>query len=209
MPGIGPDRVFSRMLSPSMRGLRSCFFSAPLLVTLVPPHAVAAEPTRVDMPRTTIQWSSGFAQGIEVNRKIRKVEMRWGIDYRIGPPLSVGVELALVRFVGERDARSVNCVGTTLLPVVAWHFFRSGGASLAFDLGYGGALFHPAFPPGGTALNGYSAVGLQARLPLRRDVSLLLGVRAMHHSNGRGFVSENPAFDGIVFNVGAAFGVDR
>jgi hypothetical protein len=188
--------------------LRSAF-SATLLLTLAHPDAVAAEPGQIAAPRTTIHWSSGYGQGIEANRRIRKVETRWGVDYRIGAPLSVGVELALLRFVGVRDGRAVDCGGATLLPVVAWHFWRSGQASLAFDLGFGGAVFYPAFPPGGTMFNGYSAVGLQARLPLRRDIGLVVGVRALHHSNGRGFVTENPAFDGLAFNLGAGFGVGR
>ncbi len=192
-----------------MRWLRSAVFSAPLLLTLAHPDAVAAEPGRAQSPRATIHWSSGYGQGIEVNRKIRKVETRWGLDYRVGAPLSVGLELALLRFVGVRDARAVDCVGGTLLPVVAWHFWRSEGASLAFDLGFGAAVFHPAFPPGGTAFNGYSAVGLQGRLALRRDIALLLGVRALHHSNGRGFAADNPAFDGLALNIGAGFGVGR
>jgi len=171
--------------------------------------AALAQAPRPAAPRTTIHWSSGFGAGIEDSRNIRKVETRWGVDYRVGPPLSVGLEVALVRFLGERDERAAKTLGATLLPVVAWHFWRSGDASLAFDIGYGGAVFLPAFPPGGTSLNGYSTVGLQGRLPLRRDVVLLLGVRAMHHSNGRGFVADNPAFDGIALNLGAGFGVGR
>jgi hypothetical protein len=180
-----------------------------LLVTLFRPDALAAEPSELPPPRLTIHWTSGYATGIEVNRHIHKVETRWGVDYRVGAPFSVGPELSLVRFVGVRDGREASTFGVTLLPVVAWHFWRAGNASLALDIGFGGAVFLPAFPPGGTALNGYSAVGLQARMPLRRDVSLLLGVRAFHHSNGRGFVSENPAFDGVALNVGAGFGVGR
>lgn len=181
--------------------------SALFLLVLTRPDAVPAEPGQNAAPRTTIHWSSGYGQGVGGNRRIRKVETRWGADYRIGAPLSVGVELALLRFVGVRDEHAVDCAGATLFPVVAWHFWRSGNASLAFDLGLGAAVFYPAFPPGGTMLNGYSAVGLQARLPLRRDVSLLLGLRALHHSNGRGVVTQNPAFDGLAVNIGAGFGV--
>jgi hypothetical protein len=190
------------------RWLRSAY-SATLVLKLTLPDALAAESAPAAAPRATIHWSSGYGQGIDANAKIRKVETRWGVDYRIGAPLSVGVELALVHFVGMRDERAVDSVGPTVLPVVAWHFWRSRGASFAFDLGFGGALFYPAFPPGGTLLNGYSVVGLQARLPLRRDIGLLLGVRALHHSNGRGFTADNPAFDGLAFNVGAGFGVGK
>jgi len=188
--------------------IRHLLSALSLAAVFLPDAALAQAPQRA-APRTTIHWSSGFGAGIEDSRDIHKVETRWGVDYRVGRPLSVGVELALVRFLGVRDERAAKTLGATLLPVVAWHFWRAGDASLALDIGYGGALFLPAFPPGGTSLNGYSAVGLQGRLPLRRDVVLLIGVRAMHHSNGRGFVADNPAFDGVALNLGAGFGVGR
>lgn len=175
--------------------------------SLFSPDDAAAQAASAAAPRSTIHWSSGFGAGVEASRDIHKAETRWGFEYRVGPPLSVGGELAIVRFAGVRDERAAKTIGVTLLPVVAWHFLRVGDASVAIDIGYGGALFLPAFPPGGTSLNGYSAVGLQCRLPLRRDVLLIVGVRAMHHSNGRGFVADNPAFDGLALNIGAGFGV--
>lgn len=171
------------------------------------PYDAAAQGGIRAAPRSVVHWSSGFGAGIEASREIHKAETRWGFDYRVGPPLSVGAELAAVRFAGVRDERPAKTIGVTVLPVVAWHFLRVGDASLAIDIGYGGALFLPPFPPGGTSLNGYSAVGLQCRLPLRRDVLLMLGLRAIHHSNGRGFVADNPAFDGVALNIGAGFGV--
>jgi hypothetical protein len=180
-----------------MRRSLHCALAAALLGALFHVDAAASEP-----PRATVHWSSGYATGVDQNRHIQKVETRWGADYRIGPPLSLGLEAAVVRFVGVRDERRVNCLGVTLLPVVAWHFWRMDDASLAFDLGLGGAVFLPSFPPGGTAVSGYWALGLSARLPLRRDIALLFGVRVMHHSSGRGF-------DGVAFNLGTGFGVGR
>jgi hypothetical protein len=185
-----------------LRGPRRLAFTS-LLV------AVAQAGPAVAEPRTLIHFATGYARGIENNRDVHKVESRLGADYWLYPPLSLGVEGAWVRFVGSRDGQSVNCVGVTLLPLVAWHFWRSGAAALSVDLGWGGALFIPAFPPGGTLLNVYGAVGLQARLPLRSDLLLMLGVRVMHHSNGRDSVADNPAFDGVAINLGTGFRVGR
>ena len=191
-----------------MRARFRSAFSALLLVTWVHPDALAAEPRQSAAPRTTIQWASGYGQGIDTSRNVRKMETRWGVDHRVLIPLSLGVEFALLRVLGTRDQRAVDGIGATLMPVVAWHFWRDHNASLALDLGLGAALLYPAFP-GGSALQGYSAVGLQARLPLRRDITLLLGARALHHSNGRRPVADNPAFDGLAFTLGAGFGIGR
>lgn len=191
-----------------MRARFRSALSALLLVTLVRLDPLAAQPRQGGAPRTTIHWASGYGQGIEASRNVRKMETRWGVDHRLLVPLSVGVELALLRVLGTRDQRAIDSVAATLMPVVAWHFWRDNNASLALELGLGAAVTYPAFP-GGSTLSGYSAVGVQARLPLRRDITLLLGARALHHSNGPSSVSDNPAFDGLAFHLGAGFGIGR
>lgn len=171
-----------------------------LLVLLAPANAAAAD-------RWMGHVTSGYAAGIEDNDSVRKGELRLGGDFRPARFVSFGLELAFVRFAGSRDGRDVGCVGGTLLPVVAWHFFRHGDSSATFELGYGGAAFSRGFPPGGTVLNGYSALGVGGRIALRPNLLLVLGLRLFHHSNGRGFAEDNPAFDGIGVNVGTGFGL--
>jgi hypothetical protein len=121
----------------------------------------------------------------------------------------VAAELAGVRFTGQRDGRRVDTWGLTVIPVPAWHFLRGPRGSLAFEFGLGGAWFARPFPPGGTHLNGASVVGLGARVATGPRFGLRLGGRLLHHSNGQGFVEDNPAFDGLVADAGVTFRIRR
>lgn len=180
---------------------------AALFTATFPIDAAAVEPTHRRATRATVQWSSGYATGMGADERVHQVQSGLGADYRWSAALGVGAEAALVHFVGERDARSVSRVGVTLLPVLAWHFWRGDSSSLAIELGVGGGFFIGALPVRSAALSDYWGLGLQARLALRRDVQLLIGVRVVHHTSFRG--SDHPAFDGVAFNLGTAFGLSR
>lgn len=157
--------------------------------------------------RVLLDLSQGWATGISPSESIRKAETRAGLELRVAPPLSLRFELAAVRFAGSRDGRDAGVVGLTALPLLSWHFWRLGPSSLTFDFGLGGAWFSRPFPPGGTALDGYSTVGLGTRIALGHRLFATADARGFHHSNGRGFVADNPAFDGIGVDVGVGLDV--
>lgn len=156
-----------------------------------------------------VHFASGYVTGVDASREVRAIESRLGGEYRPTPPLTLGLELDLARFVGARDERSVSSLGATLLPTLTWHFLRTDSASLGLELGAGGGPFAPMGRPLHLALDGSLQLGLGARLALRRDVWLLLGVRAVHHSASLDLSPRNHAFDGVAFSLGTGFGVWR
>jgi hypothetical protein len=176
----------------------------PLLIA-APVLAQQAPAKTVVRPSHQLDLASGFAAGLTPNQSIYKWEQRLGAELRWGAPFSARLELSFVRMAGSRAGRDASCVGVTLLPPLVWHFARFGESSLAFQFGLGGAWFSEPFPPGGTHLNGYSSVGLGVRVALARSTVLMLDGRLLHHSNGRGFVPDNPAFDSVGLDVGVGF----
>jgi hypothetical protein len=170
-----------------------------LLALLLLPSMAVAEPEG--------WWwkgGAGYVSGVDVNRELSRYELDAAIERRLSPALSFDVELGAVRFQGVRDGRDADADGVVVIPRLAWHFARLGGSSLLLDFGLGGALFSRDFPPGGTRLNGYSAIGVGARLALTEGLQAFAALRLMHHSNGQGLVAENPAFDGVAVSLGFA-----
>lgn len=170
-----------------------------LFASLLPPSIAAAEPEG--------WWGkggAGYVSGVDVNRELSRYELDAGVELRASPALSFEVELGVVRFEGVRDGRDADADGVVVIPRLAWHFARIGGSSLLLDFGLGGALFSRDFPPGGTRLNGYSAIGVGARLALTERLQAFAALRLMHHSNGKGLVADNPAFDGVAVSLGFA-----
>ncbi|MFT3917056.1 MAG: acyloxyacyl hydrolase [Anaeromyxobacteraceae bacterium] len=166
---------------------------------------LAATPASGWDPRWEYTLAAGWGSGIDVNSRLDKLELRAGAMRRFAPSLSAGLELAAVRFEGTRGGVIADATGVTALPLARWHFLRLGESSCAFEFGFGGARFARPFPPGGTRWNGYSAWGLGADLDLGRGVAVAGGVRFLHHSNGRGLVTDNPAYDGLSFHVGLRY----
>jgi Lipid A 3-O-deacylase (PagL) len=147
---------------------------------------------------------AGYGAGVDVNDGLSRYELDTGVERRLSRALSFDVELGAVRFQGVRDGRDAAADGVVVIPRLAWHFARLGGSSLLLDFGLGGALFSRDFPPGGTRLNGYSAIGVGARLALTEELQAFAALRLMHHSNGKGLVADNPAFDGVAVSLGFA-----
>jgi hypothetical protein len=181
--------------------------AAPVFAILEVAIAKAETSTVSQVPSQAwvLQWSAGYASGMGINSSIRKAEYRSGLERRFTPAFSFAGEVAVVRFEGARNGRDASTWGVTLLPLARWNFLRGESGRLAFEFGIGGAVFSEKFPPGGTSLNGYSAFGLTAEIALSRHFSLIFGVRELHHSNGRGLVPSNPAYDAISGNMGTSF----
>lgn len=166
--------------------------------------AAPTAPAAPAVPSAASYWhlSLGAARGIELGRDLRKAEVRGGWEQVFHPALSAGPELALVRFTGHRQGAAVDTLGATAVYQLKWHALRWAGASLDLQFGMGGAAFARPFPPGGTRLNGASLYGVGLVVPLGARWLLLADVRGFHHSNGRGLVTTNPAFDGTSVDVG-------
>lgn len=96
----------------------------------------------------------------------------------------------------------------------AFGFFRFDVANFSnhnfyIETGFGVLLTANRFPAGGTHLNGSSRHGLGYNVRLRSGQFLFFGYRWLHISNGRGFVPENPAYDGNGIYIGFKFMKDR
>jgi Lipid A 3-O-deacylase (PagL) len=148
---------------------------------------------------------SSFTRGIAPNANVRRIQYHLGLGRRFSPSFGASVELGGVSFVGSRAGVPVSTLGVSLLPAARWTFLKTDLVKTYFDFGFGGAVFQRSFPPAGTHLNGYSTVGVGIELLLRNDLSVHLQLRQIHHSNGRGFVADNPAFDGVNYGVGASW----
>lgn len=172
-----------------------------LILAVFGPLAAEGE----DDSRFYVHASAGYTVGIAPSQDIRKREGRVGGEQVFHPALSGGPEFALVRFTGSRNGQDADSKGGTLLYQLKWHPLRYRGYSLYLGFGFGGAYFLSPFPPGGTRFNGYSFFGAGLVAPVGRHALVLFDVREMHHSNGRGLVADNPAFDGLSFNLGLGF----
>lgn len=163
---------------------------------------VVSEPSR-----SRLRVQTGFAQGMDVNRGIRRWDIRaaWEHDFR--PSLTGAPEFSVERFEGERGGRDAASTGFTLMYVLTWNAWRGENFFAGIEFGWGGGLYTKAFPAGGTRYNGYSQFGAQVGWRLSPDWSLVADVREMHHSNGRGMVERNPAYDALDFAFGARFGL--
>ncbi|MFO0581948.1 MAG: acyloxyacyl hydrolase [Anaeromyxobacter sp.] len=181
----------------SSRRLPLSLTAAALLFAALPAHAWD--------PRWEYAVSAGWGSGIDVNSRIDKLELRVAATRRFAPSLSAGLELAGVRFDGTRGGVVADASGFTALPVARWHFLRFGESSCAFEFGFGGSRFARPFPPGGTRWNGYSAWGLGADLDVGAGLGVTGGIRFLHHSNGRGLVTDNPAYDGLSLHLGLRY----
>lgn len=152
-----------------------------------------------------ISISAGYATGVDLNRDIWKMELRGAYDVYFIDELSGGPELSLVKFSGSRNGFSAATQGITAAYILKWLFLKNNSFSLFFEHGWGFAAFANEFPPQGTKLNGNSLVGLGMFLYTSPKALLLFDARLIHHSNGKGLVENNPAFDGILFHIGYGF----
>lgn len=89
-------------------------------------------------------------------------------------------------------------------------FFRFDVANfshhnLYVETGYGILLTANRFPSGGTRLNGTVRHGIGYNVRLKSGQFLFFGWRWIHISNGRGFVPDNPAYDGNGIYLGLKF----
>jgi hypothetical protein len=164
-----------------------------------------------DDPAWTRRWSFHVESGVSWGYKPPYTTLSQSNVAALYHPrswLAVGAELSVY---AVRDAVN-DTVGVGVRPVVRFTPLRSDRVSLFFEAGAGLMAFaeefsrpHEADPRLGTILNGTPKYGVGAELRLTGRVSLLLGVRHVHVSNGnvRG-VERNPSHDSNGFSLGLA-----
>jgi len=148
--------------------------------------------------------TAGRVLGSDDNEEVDISELRLERGHYFRDRLGLYGELSLYKPTGQRDGRSVDTVGLGLAFALRWHFLRQPGFSLYTDWGIGVMVGVDPFPPAGTRYNGTPHFGLGLSVRLRGDIQLLAGLRRLHISNGKGFVPENPSFDGLGAYVGVA-----
>jgi hypothetical protein len=165
----------------------------------------APPPARAEFEAGDLQpiVTAGFVPGNGDSEDVEITELRLGLGHYFRERLGFYGEVSLYRPSGQRDARTVDTAALGLAFAVRWHFLRRSSFGLYTDWGMGVMAGLDPFPPAGTNANGtpHFGVGLSARL--RQRMQLLVGLRHLHMSNGKGLVAENPSFDGL----GAYLGV--
>lgn len=153
-----------------------------------------------ERPSWTAQVSR--SRGMSPSDAIERTEIRVQAKRPLSKSVDWGVELGGERFTGERDGRAVRAFGGGLVASLAWNFLPNGVLDPTLVFGWGGAFYTSPFPPGGTRWNGTSWFGLDLASPAAKGLSLVLSLRELHHSNGRGMVATNPAYDAYDLGIG-------
>jgi hypothetical protein len=171
-----------------------------LSISMAPLPAHAAFETGDLQPILT----AGRIPGNGNSKEVDIHELRLGLGHYFRDHLGFYGELSLYRPTGHRDRRQVDTIGLGLAFALRWHFLRHPDFSMYADWGLGLMAARDRFPPAGTRHNGTPHFGLGLSARLRRNAQLLVGLRQLHMSNGKGLVPENPSFDGLGGYIGIA-----
>ncbi len=140
--------------------------------------------------------SVGRYTGIDDSKEINISHVSFGKTYYVTDGLGLNGEILAMVPQGERDGVDADAEGIGVFFSLRWHFLRAKSWSLFLNHGIGPVLFVEEFPPGGTKLNGLIQYGLGVSTRLGISTLLTLGARHIHISNGKGFVDDNPSYDG-------------
>lgn len=80
-----------------------------------------------------------------------------------------------------------------------------GGVSLIADVLGSLLIYSGDFPPGGDIYNFSWRLGGALAFRVHESISLTVGVRWMHVSNGQGLGPQNPSYEGLGFPLGVAY----
>ncbi len=140
--------------------------------------------------------SVGRYTGIDDSKEINISHVGFGKTYYVTDGLGLNGEILAIVSRGERDGVDADTEGIGAFFALRWHFLRAKSWSLFLNHGIGPVLFVEEFPPGGTKLNGLIQYSLGMSAHLGNSMLLTLGARHVHISNGKGFVADNPSYDG-------------
>lgn len=109
------------------------------------------------------------------------------------------------RFEGfdEHEVRNTFGLGASLM--LRCEFVQLFGQNLFAEAGIGFVTTSKDFPPLGTRWNFTQRYGFGMNIPINESLILIFGVRHMHISNGKGFVRENPQYNGNGVYFGTKF----
>lgn len=119
---------------------------------------------------------------------------RIGLSRQVRDGFAIVGELGLSTF--DEPHRSPT-LGADVSALLRWDAFHAGRWRGFVEFGFGLLLTDDEFPTGGTSLNGIRHVGAGLACEVDDDLQLVLSVRQQHASNGRGFVEDNPSWDGL------------
>ena len=132
------------------------------------------------------------------------------VDYYIFDRIALGGAAHIIIPRGERildnnRSLSANTLGLGLAGSLRIDVLNLNHHSFYIETQYGMAFTLKSFPPEGTPWNFMVKYGLGYTIHLSSGRFLNFGWRWMHISNGTGFVTTNPAYDGNGIYIGFKF----
>lgn len=155
------------------------------------------EATGFDWDTLSYRISGLRVEGYEANNDISMTEAQFGVALPLGFRVEKGADIHLTGFNGERAGQSVNTEGIGASFHLRWHYLSFPSWSSYIEYGAGFMLTTENFPPDGTWYNFLTSYGGGFDVHIRDNLHLLLGVRNVHLSNGKGMVRDNPTFEGF------------
>ncbi len=123
--------------------------------------------------------------------------------------LSVSGNVMIAFMRGSRiiafQERRAHTVGAGFSGWVRWEVANFDHHNFFIEVGHGMLFTLREFPPGGTKWNFSIRRGFGFNVHLKDNRYLTFGWRWMHLSNGRGFIPENPAYEGNGLYIGFKF----
>ncbi len=160
------------------------------------PDADSQTPLHYAKGEKSTYISVGRYTGIDDSKEINISNISFGKTYYVTDGLGLNGEILAMLPRGERVGVDADAEGIGAFFALRWHFLRTKNWSLFLNHGIGPVLFVEEFPPGGTKLNGLIQYSLGVNTRLGISTLLTLGIRHIHISNGKGFVDDNPSYDG-------------
>jgi len=182
--------------------LMICFFIMPVFTNL---YAQEKNENLTQMDDQII--SLNFEYGSEKGRRdgIESYALRFGYEKYLRDRFSVGGELTVKNFSGERKTSQIDALALGISYFLKWHFIELNKWSLYFDHGLGLIFTNTEFPPKGTKINGSINVGIGVSYFVNSFISINLAIKDYHSSNGNGFADNNPAYDATIFSCGISY----
>ncbi len=152
-----------------------------------------------------------FFDSQDSDRDIQMVTLGLGLGKELVRTLYGHVEAKLALTTGRRfdeddpgvPEREADGLGAGLLGLIRWSPLRLWAVEPYVEASSGMVFTLEAFPPGGTVWNFWSRWGVGVSIGILGEVALVVGLRRLHISNGKGFGHpRNPAYDGAGVVVG-------
>ena len=168
------------------------------------PQPRADEPPPSSFANANRWYAEFLVHGLAdvTNRHVDMGGASFGIGYYVRPNLALNADVSGYRFDNGRD--NGGAVGLTL--GLRHHILKIGNASLFMDVAGGIIEASANLPRHGTHFNNTFDFGPGIALPLKDNVSLIVGARYFHISNASAQGSNrNPSVNAIQGVIGLTF----